>query len=122
MPIYPAGSDDARAATLNIPTYEEPTAWIDTYYPILNVPLNHSLEILGELGNPVWTLELEEVADRTDPEAAEYATAVPTWHGISRGGEAQGKLIYVNYGRKEDYDELVDAGMLYPLSACGLPH
>lgn len=125
LPIYSAGSDEARAATLNISAYTEPTAWINTYYPILNSPLNHSLEILGEDGNPAWTAELEEVSDGTDPDAAEYATAVPTWHGISRGGEAQGKLIYVNYGRKEDYDALVEAGMLFPfncrgfVSACG---
>lgn len=97
----------------------EPTAWINTYYPVLNFPLNHSLEILGEDGNPIWTAELEEVSDATDPEAAKYATAVLAWHGISRGGEAQGKLIYANYGRKEDYDALVEAGMLLSFSSRG---
>lgn len=117
LPIYPAGSDEALAATLNISTYVEPTAWINTYYPVLNYPLNHSLEILGEDGNSIWTAELEEVSDGTDSDATEYATAVPTWHGISRGGEAQGKLIYVNYGRKEDYDALVEAGMRLPFSS-----
>lgn len=119
LPIYHAGSDEACAATLNISTYVEPTAWINTYYPVLNFPLNHSLEILGEDGNPIWIAELEEVSDGTDPEATEYATAVLTWHGISRGGEAQGKLIYANYGRKEDYDALVEAGIVFPISARG---
>ncbi|KAF8546620.1 Zn-dependent exopeptidase [Imleria badia] len=57
----------------------------------------------------IWTAELEEVSDGTDPDAAKYATAVLAWHGISRGGEAQGKLIDANYGRKEDYDALVKA-------------
>ena len=113
LPIYPAGSDEARAATLNISTYAEPTAWITTYYPALNFPLHHSLEILGEDGNPIWAAELEEVSDGTDPEATEYATAVLAWHGLSRGGEAQGKLVYADHGRKEDYDALVEAGMLF---------
>ena len=46
-----------------------------------------------------------------------------TWHGISRGGEAQGKLVYAHYGRKEDYDALVEAGMIHPFSSRGfLPH
>lgn len=117
LPIYHAGSDEALTATLNISTYVKPTAWINTYFPVLNFPLNHSLEILGEDGNPIWTAELEEVSDGTDPDATEYATAVLTWHGISRGGEAQGKLIYANYGRKEDYDALVDAGMSLPFSS-----
>lgn len=112
FPIYSAGSDEARAATLDISAYTKPTAWINTYYPVLNSPLDHSLQILGEDGNPVWTAELEEVSDGTDPYAAEYATAVLAWHGISRGGKAQGKLIYANYGRKQDYDALVEAGML----------
>ncbi|KAI9574759.1 hypothetical protein HD554DRAFT_2232863 [Boletus coccyginus] len=110
FPIYSAGSDEARAASLDISAYTKPTAWIDTYYPVLNSPLDHSLQILGEDGNPAWTAELEEVSDGTDPYAAEYATAVLTWHGISCGGEAQGKLVYANYGRKEDYDALVEAG------------
>ncbi|KAF8551474.1 Zn-dependent exopeptidase [Imleria badia] len=110
VPIYSAGSDEAHAATLNISAYTEPTAWLNTYYPVLNSPVNHSLEILGEDGNPIWTAELEEVSDGTDPDAAEYAKAVLTWHGISRGGEAQGKLVYVNYGRKKDYDALVEVG------------
>lgn len=118
FPIYPAGSDEARAATLNISAYTEPQAWINTYYPILNYPLNHSLEILGEDGRPVWAAELEEVSDGTDPDAAEYATAVLTWHGLSRGGVAWGKLIDANYGRKQDYDALVEAGVLLPFSNC----
>lgn len=121
LPIYSAGLDEGHAATLNISTYTEPTAWINTYYPILNSPLNHSLEILGEDGKPIWTADLEEVADGTDPDAAEHATAVLAWHGISRGGEAQGKLVYVNHGRKEDYDALVEAGTLPFISTRGFP-
>ncbi|OJA18557.1 hypothetical protein AZE42_04016 [Rhizopogon vesiculosus] len=111
IPLYSAGSRESREATLTISSLDEPKAWIDVYYPILNSPLDHSLEILGDDGKPVWSAELEEVADETDPYAFEFANAVPAWHGISRGGQAEGKLIDAQYGRKRDYDALVEAGV-----------
>ncbi|KAI0722810.1 Zn-dependent exopeptidase [Earliella scabrosa] len=110
-PVFPAGSPESRNATLGISELKAPTAWIDTYYPVMNTPLDHSLEILDEDGNPVWTAAMEEVADDTDPEAGKYYDAVTTWHGLSRGGSAKGKLVYANYGRKEDFDELVAQGV-----------
>lgn len=111
LPIFRAGTNESRSATLDISSYTKPMAWIDTYFPILNTPLNHSLEILGTHGNPVWVAELEEVSDEADPYAAMYATATPAWHGLSRGGEALGKLVYAHYGRKQDYDALLEAGV-----------
>ncbi|KAI0677384.1 Zn-dependent exopeptidase [Trametes maxima] len=111
LPIYSAGTPQSRNATLGITKLTAPTAWIDTYYPVMNTPLDHSVEILDEQGNTVRALELEEVADGTDPEAGEYYDAVTTWHGLSRGGSAKGKLVYANYGRKEDYDELTAKGV-----------
>lgn len=84
----------------------------------MNTPLDRQLEILdlaseedGEFKHKaVWSADLEEVADPRDPEAARYADAVPAFHGLSKGGEAQGQLIYANYGTKEDYDLLVSKG------------
>ena len=94
----------------------EPAAWIDVYYPILNTPLDRSLEILGDDGNTVWKAELEEVADELDNDAYDYADSVGAWHGLSKDGEAEGRLIFANYGRKRDYDELVEKGDI--LSFC----
>lgn len=111
LPLFSAGTPESRGATLNISSLKAPTAWIDTYYPVMNTPLEHSIEILDAEGNAVWTAELEEVADDTDPEAGKYFDAVTTWHGLSRGGSAKGKLVYANYGRKEDYDALVEQGV-----------
>lgn len=110
LPLYSAGTPESRNATLGILHLKKPTAWIDTYYPIMNTPLDHSLEVLDDAGNVVAKAELEEVADGTDPEAGKYYDAVTTWHGLSRGGSARGKLVYANYGRKEDYDALVEQG------------
>ncbi|KAI0353001.1 Zn-dependent exopeptidase [Trametes cingulata] len=111
LPIYSAGTPESRNATLGITKLKAPTAWIDTYYPVMNTPLDHSLKILDEDGDAAWTAELEEVADDQDPEAGKYYDAVTTWHGLSRGGSAKGKLVYANYGRKEDFDELVEKGV-----------
>ncbi|EKM59322.1 uncharacterized protein PHACADRAFT_249741 [Phanerochaete carnosa HHB-10118-sp] len=110
-PIYSAGSAESRNATLSIPHSNAPTAWIDVYYPVMNTPVNHSVTILGEDGQPVWTAPLEEVADETDPEAGQYVEAVPVFHGLSASGEASGKLIYANYGRQEDFKALVEKGV-----------
>lgn len=109
--IFSAGTRESRNATLSIPTLNEPTAWIDVYYPVMNTPLDHSVEILEEDGTVAWKADLEEVADVQDPDAHKYAEAVPTWHGLSRGGEVKGKLVYANYGRQEDYKALIDNGM-----------
>ncbi|KAF7332141.1 Zn-dependent exopeptidase [Mycena kentingensis (nom. inval.)] len=110
-PIFPAGSSKSREATLSIPKTKKPTAWIDVYFPVMNTPLDRALEVIDKDGKVVWKAELEEVADETDPEAGEYFKAIPTFHGLSAAGDVQGKLIYANYGRKEDYDNLLAQGV-----------
>ncbi len=109
-PIYPAGTTESRNATLSISSLSSPTAWIDIYYPVMNTPLDRSLEILDDGGNSVWKANLEEIADETDPDAGEFSNAVPTWHGLSKGGEVTGKLVYAHYGRQEDHQALVEKG------------
>ena len=113
-PVYSAGSWQSRLATLSIPVTSKPTAWIDVYYPVMNSPLNRSVDILDEDGKSVWSADLVEKADEQDPDAFKYADAVPTFHGLSLGGNVEGKLVYANYGRKEDYDALVEKGTTNP--------
>ncbi|KAH8988532.1 Zn-dependent exopeptidase [Lactarius akahatsu] len=110
-PVYPAGSVASRNATLSITHLTEPVAWIDVYYPVLNTPLDRSLEILGDDGHAAWKAELEEIGDELDSDAYTYADSVGAWHGLSKDGEAEGRLIFANYGRKSDYDELVEKGV-----------
>lgn len=110
-PIFPAGSDDSRKATLGINKLYTPAAWVDTYYPIMNTPLDRGLQILDKDGSALWDADLVEDGDPDDPEAAKYRDYVPTFHGLSRDGDVQGQLIYANYGRKEDYEELVAKGV-----------
>jgi N-acetylated-alpha-linked acidic dipeptidase len=109
-PIYPAGSEASRNATLSITNLTEPAAWIDVYYPVLDTPLDRSLEILGDDKSVVWRADLEETADQLDSDAHAYADAVGAWHGLSKHGEVEGRLLYAKYGTKSDYDELVEKG------------
>jgi N-acetylated-alpha-linked acidic dipeptidase len=111
-PIFPAGTADSRDAILDLTSHprDSPSAWIDIYYPVLNTPLNRSLEILGVDGQATWSADLEEDGDPLDPEAAKYKDSVPAFHGLSSDGDVEGQLIYANYGSKEDYDELVASG------------
>ena len=77
----------------------------------MNTPLDRTLSILGEDGKPEWDADLVEDGDPRDPEAAKYRDSVPTFHGLSADGDVEGQLVYVNYGRKEDYDELIAKGV-----------
>ncbi|KAJ6628907.1 hypothetical protein B0H10DRAFT_1940270 [Mycena sp. CBHHK59/15] len=100
-PIFEAGSPESQDATLSISKARMPKAWIDVYYPVMNTPLDRSLQALDEDGKVIWEAALEEVADDTDPEAGKYFDAVPTFHGLSPSGDVQGK----------DYDDLVAKGV-----------
>lgn len=103
-PIFPAGSHQSRHSTLGLTSpfrSRRPTAWIDTYYPVLNTPLNHTLQLLDKDRNVLLDANLEEDGDSLDPEAAKYKDAVPAWHGLSFDGEATGQLVYANYGTQE---------------------
>ncbi|KAF8969506.1 hypothetical protein BDZ97DRAFT_2055919 [Flammula alnicola] len=113
LPVFNAGTPQSRNATLLLTTSDassHPTAWIDTYYPVMNTGLEQSLQILNADGSPLWTADLVEDGDPRDEDAHKYRDAVPTWHGLSCDGDVTGQLIYANYGFKEDYDELVAQG------------
>jgi N-acetylated-alpha-linked acidic dipeptidase len=105
-PIFDAGSLESRDATLRLTSKhapKRPTAWIDTYYPVLNTGLDRSLFIINDEGLAEWEADLDEDGDPRDVEAHKYRTAVPTWHGLSSAGDATGELIYANYGNQEVY-------------------
>ncbi|KAI5833642.1 hypothetical protein K523DRAFT_413088 [Schizophyllum commune Tattone D] len=113
-PIFPAGTRASQLSTRLLTSKlgpRHPTAWIDVYYPVMNTPLDRSLEILGDDGEVEWAADLVEDGDPADPEAAKYRDAVPTWHGLSKDGEATGQVIFAEYGRQEDYKALVKKGV-----------
>ncbi|KAF7317867.1 Zn-dependent exopeptidase [Mycena kentingensis (nom. inval.)] len=113
LPVYDAGSKESRWATLGLTSRlgpRKPTAWVDTYFPVMDTGKEQRLEILDVDGKVEWTAELGEDGDPLDPDAHKYRDAVPTWHGASGDGDVQGQLIYANYATQEDYAELVKNG------------
>jgi N-acetylated-alpha-linked acidic dipeptidase len=112
LPLFSAGTPSSRNATLNLTSKNATaSAWIDVYYPLLNTPLDRRLEILGPDGQTaLWSADLEEDGDPLDEEAAKYKDAVPAFHGLSKDGEVEGQLVYAEFGRKEDFDELISNG------------
>lgn len=110
-PVFAAGSRHSRHATLSIPHTSVAKAWIDEYYPVMNTPLERVVQVLDDSGNVLYDFDLTEHTDDTDPEAGKYYDAVPTFHGLSQAGDVTGKLVYANYGRKEDYDALIAQGV-----------
>ncbi|KAG8860116.1 hypothetical protein FRB96_004139 [Tulasnella sp. 330] len=111
LPLFESGSDLSRNATLSITSgTATKTAWIDTYFPVMNTPLERHLQIINEDGSVAWGADVEEEEVEGDP-AGEHAKTIGAWHGLSKGGDVKGKLVYVNYGRKEDYDELAAKGV-----------
>jgi N-acetylated-alpha-linked acidic dipeptidase len=111
LPIFSAGSDKSQLATRGITNTTVPSAWIDTYYPVLNTPLSRGLDVIDEDGLSVFSADLVEDGDPRDPEASKYRDYIPTFHGLSAEGEATGQLVYVNYGTHEDYEALVKKGV-----------
>ncbi|KAI6135053.1 Zn-dependent exopeptidase [Pisolithus croceorrhizus] len=113
-PIFDAGTPESRQATLSTTsTLEHPSAWVDVYYPVLNIGITDgiSLAILDSDNQPAWIADLLEDGNPEDETAAKYNHAIPPWHGLSAAGEAIGQIVYVNYGAKDDYDKLVEAGV-----------
>jgi N-acetylated-alpha-linked acidic dipeptidase len=64
----------------------------------MNTPLERNLQALDDEGNVVWEADLKEQADDTDPDAGKYSDDVPTFHGLSRGGDVTGKVSSTIHG------------------------
>ncbi|KAJ3820410.1 Zn-dependent exopeptidase [Lentinula raphanica] len=112
--IFQAGSPESRNATLRLTTedrVDRPTAWIDVYYPELDTPKLQNVQVLDGDGRITWTANLTEEADPLDEDAYSSQQDVSTWHYYSADGEAEGQLVYVNYGSKQDFQTLLSAGV-----------
>ncbi|KAJ3551654.1 hypothetical protein NM688_g4581 [Phlebia brevispora] len=101
LPVFPAGTEASRSATLGINKLKKPSAWVDVYYPIMNSPLDRALQILDDDGAVAWNADLVEDGDPADPEAAKYKDYIPTfpWPERRRGGvNFTGKIVLTRYG------------------------
>ncbi|KAF9484743.1 Zn-dependent exopeptidase [Pholiota conissans] len=105
--VFKAGSDESQRATRSVSKASAPYVWIDTYYPVMNTPEDRLLEIVDDSGKTLLGTSLVEFSDHTDPDASKYNDAVPTFHGLSRGGDVAGPLVDGNYCTYEDYQRLL---------------
>ncbi|KAG2215545.1 hypothetical protein INT46_000351 [Mucor plumbeus] len=83
---------------------------IDTYWPLLNYPISHRLALVS--GPEDLRFEAKLTEDPVDEdETSKDPNVVPTFHGYSKNGTVQGRIVYANYGRLEDFQFLKDQGV-----------
>ncbi|CAN6645991.1 vacuolar protein sorting-associated protein 70 [Trichomonascus vanleenenianus] len=85
---------------------------ITSYDVYLNKPVDHRVALLNSDGSVKYEAKLVEDKLPDDPTTnLPEDQLVPTFHGYSASGNATGRYIYVNYGRREDYDLLLRKGV-----------
>src|SRR5579859_2562481 len=83
-------------------------AQIENFYVLFPTPK----ERLVELVEPTkFTASLKEPVVAEDPTSNQTAEQLPTYNAYSADGDVTGPLVYVNYGTREDYEELDRLGI-----------
>ncbi|KAI9268070.1 hypothetical protein BDA99DRAFT_546431 [Phascolomyces articulosus] len=83
---------------------------IETYYPLLNYPIDRKLAIVSGPKELQYEATLTEDVVEEDETSAD-PNVVPTFHGQSKNGTALGPVVYANFGRMEDFQYLADRGV-----------
>ena len=83
-------------------------AQIETFSVLFPTPKERLLELVAPTR---FTAKLEEPAVPGDPTSDQKAEQLPTYNAYSIDGDVTGPLVYVNYGRPEDYEVLERYGV-----------
>lgn len=83
-------------------------ARLETYDVLFPTPKERLLEMVAPTR---FKATLEEPAIAVDPTSNQKAEQLPTYNVYSIDGDVTGPLVYVNYGRPEDYDVLDTLGV-----------
>ena len=83
-------------------------ASIEQFDVLFPTPKERVLELIEPTR---FTAKLEEPAVPDDPTSGQKAEQLPTYNAYSIDGDVTAPLVYVNYGRPEDYDELDRLGV-----------
>ncbi|KAL0095963.1 hypothetical protein J3Q64DRAFT_1811979 [Phycomyces blakesleeanus] len=83
---------------------------IETYWPMLNYPVQRRLAIISGPEEFLYEASLAEDIVEED-ETSKNPENVPTFHGYSKNGSVTGPVVYANYGRLEDFEYLVSQGI-----------
>jgi N-acetylated-alpha-linked acidic dipeptidase len=83
-------------------------AQIETFSTLFPTPKSRLLELEGPAP---FKAKLQEPALSVDPTSGQTSEQLPTYNAFSRDGDVTGPLVYVNYGRPEDYEVLDRMGV-----------
>nr|XP_011468171.1 PREDICTED: probable glutamate carboxypeptidase 2 isoform X1 [Fragaria vesca subsp. vesca] len=104
---------NAEAATyvLSIFTSSNLRSRITPYHVALTYPISRSLTLTPSPSSPPVNFDLQQETYPGDPYADVAAEVVPTFHAFAKSGDVAGDVVYVNYGRLEDYETLNKMGV-----------
>src|ERR1043165_173895 len=83
-------------------------ARIENYEVLFPTPKERLLEMTAPTR---FKAALEEPVVAVDPTSSQKSEQLPTYNAYSIDGDVTAPVVYVNYGRPEDYDELDAAGV-----------
>ena len=83
------------------------TADLAEYEVLLNYPTHSAVEIVRPAKHPLKTTEDAVAADKDSASP----DAFPAFHGYGASGDVTAQVVYVNYGRPEDYTVLERLGV-----------
>src|SRR5204862_4786145 len=83
-------------------------ATIEQFDVLFPTPKERVLELVEPTK---FTARLEEPAVAIDPTSGQKSEQLPSYNAYSIDGDVTAPLVYVNYGRPEDYDELERRGV-----------
>ncbi len=83
-------------------------AKIEVFSTLFPTPKSRLLELQGPAP---FKAVLQEPAVSQDPTSGQTSEQLPTYNAYSRDGDVTGPLVYVNYGRPQDYEVLDRMGV-----------
>jgi N-acetylated-alpha-linked acidic dipeptidase len=83
-------------------------AHIETFDVLFPTPKQRVVELLEPTK---FTAKLQEPALAIDPTSSQTAEQLPTYNAYSIDGDVTGPLVYVNFGNREDYEQLDRLGI-----------
>lgn len=83
-------------------------ARIETFSVLFPTPKQRVLELIAPTR---FTAKLQEPALPVDPTSNQTSEQLPTYNAYSVDGDVTGSLVYVNYGNREDYEQLDRMGV-----------
>ena len=83
-------------------------AQIETFYVLFPTPKERLVELLEPTH---FVAKLQEPPLAVDPTSQQTAEQLPTYNAYSKDGDVTAPLVYVNYGVREDYEQLDRLGV-----------